>query len=150
MSFLHWPINMWLLYLMHWRYHSLALNHWFFGLSRMAQDNARQAPHSSILIEHDPSVIPYWAGDNTLSCNQSPTYWWNPVWWRYNAVSFLQNPHKSHPIARPWGRGMGCLLWGFLWEILDHAISLLHTGEIQCSAIIMRSVFSQILTKDTP
>ena len=23
---------------------------------------------------------------------------------RYNAVDFLQNPHKSHTIARPWGR----------------------------------------------
>ena len=30
---------------------------------------------------------------------------------RYNAVNFLQNPHNRHPIARPWGWGMGCLLW---------------------------------------
>ena len=30
---------------------------------------------------------------------------------RYNAVNFLENPHNRHPIARPWGRGMGCLLW---------------------------------------
>ena len=82
-----------------------------FWLSRMSQDNARQAPHSSILIEHDPPVIPYWAEDNTRSCNQSPTYWWNPVRCCYNAVSLLQNPHKRHSIARPWGRGMGCLLW---------------------------------------
>ena len=29
---------------------------------------------------------------------------------RYSAVNFLQNPHNRHPIARPWGRGMGCLL----------------------------------------
>ena len=28
---------------------------------------------------------------------------------RYNAVNFLQNPHNRHPIARPWGRDMGCL-----------------------------------------
>ena len=27
---------------------------------------------------------------------------------RYNAVNFLPNPHKRHPIARPWGQGMGC------------------------------------------
>ena len=29
----------------------------------------------------------------------------------YNMVSFLQNPDNRHPIARPWGWGMGCLLW---------------------------------------
>ena len=27
-----------------------------------------------------------------------------------NAANFLQNPHRRHPIARPLGRGMGCLL----------------------------------------
>ena len=26
----------------------------------------------------------------------------NTVWCRYNAVSFLQNPYKIYPIARPW------------------------------------------------
>ena len=30
---------------------------------------------------------------------------------RYNAVNFLQSPHKIHPIARPLGRGMRCILW---------------------------------------
>ena len=25
----------------------------------------------------------------------------------YNAVNFLQNPHKIHPIARPLGRAVG-------------------------------------------
>ena len=35
----------------------------------------------------------------------------NTVWCRYNAVNFLQIPHKKHPIARPWGRDMRCLLW---------------------------------------
>ena len=35
----------------------------------------------------------------------------NTVRCRYNAVNFLPNPHKRHPIARPWGRDMGCLLW---------------------------------------
>ena len=29
---------------------------------------------------------------------------------RYNAVNFLKNIHKRHPIARPLGWGMGCLL----------------------------------------
>ena len=35
----------------------------------------------------------------------------NTVRCRYNAVNFLQNNHNRHPIARPWGRDMGCLLW---------------------------------------
>ena len=30
---------------------------------------------------------------------------------QYNAVNFIQNPHKRHPIAHPRGRYMGCLLW---------------------------------------
>ena len=33
------------------------------------------------------------------------------MWCRYSAVNFLTNIHKRHPIARPLGRGMGCLLW---------------------------------------
>ena len=36
---------------------------------------------------------------------------WHTVRCRYNGVNFLQNPHKRHPIARPLGRNMGCLLW---------------------------------------
>ena len=35
---------------------------------------------------------------------------------RYNAVNFLQNSHNRHPIPRPWGRGMGCLLW--VWSLI--------------------------------
>ena len=29
----------------------------------------------------------------------------------YNTVNFCWNTHKRHSIARPKGRGMGCLLW---------------------------------------
>ena len=49
-------------------------------------------------------------------CN-SQSYWsileWltYTVWCGYSAVNFLLNPHKGHPIARPWGWSMGCLLW---------------------------------------
>ena len=51
----------------------------------------------------------------------------------YNAVSVLKNIHERHPIARPLGRGMGCLLWiqQFLQSfmqyltILDRAIMTL-------------------------
>ena len=41
------------------------------------------------------------------------------VWCRYNAVNFLTNIHKRHPIARPSGRGKGCLLW------IQHLIDIL-------------------------
>ena len=34
----------------------------------------------------------------------------------YNAVNFLLNSHNRHPIAHPWGRGMGCLLW--VWSLI--------------------------------
>ena len=52
---------------------------------------------------------------------------------RYNAVNFLTNIHKRHPIARPLGRGMGCLLWiqhlidilpQFLWLFVQYLILL--------------------------
>ena len=33
------------------------------------------------------------------------------VWCCYNVVVFLQNPHKRHAIASPFGRDMVCLLW---------------------------------------
>ena len=35
---------------------------------------------------------------------------WHTVRCRYNAVNFLTNIHKRHPISRPLRRGMGCLL----------------------------------------
>ena len=48
----------------------------------------------------------------------------------YNAVNFLQNPHKRHPIARPLGRGMGYILFiatldlypaeSLQWYMQDH------------------------------
>ena len=46
---------------------------------------------------------------------------------------FVHNTHKRHPIACPWGRAMGCLLWDhrlvyclhlpWLYFILNHIIS---------------------------
>ena len=41
----------------------------------------------------------------------------NAVWWSYNAICFLQNPHNRHLIACLWGRDLGCLLWHELWFI---------------------------------
>ena len=35
----------------------------------------------------------------------------NTMWRCYNTVIFSKNPHIIHPISRPLGRAMGCLLW---------------------------------------
>ena len=45
---------------------------------------------------------------------------------RYNTVNFLKkNIHKGHPIARPLGRAMGCLLWiQYLIDILPEFLQL--------------------------
>ena len=46
-----------------------------------------------------------------LSCG----WVYNKIYTQFRAVIkrsiFLPNPHKRHPIARPQGRVMGCLLW---------------------------------------
>ena len=41
------------------------------------------------------------------------------VQWSKNAVNFLKNVNKGHPIARPLGPGVGCLLW------IQHLIDIL-------------------------
>ena len=41
------------------------------------------------------------------TCVKTP----NTVETLYNTVNFCWNTHKRHSIARPKGRGMGCLLW---------------------------------------
>ena len=45
---------------------------------------------------------------------------------RYNAVNFITNIHKRHAMARPLGRGMGCLLWiQHLIDIMSQFLQLL-------------------------
>ena len=43
----------------------------------------------------------------------------------------LPNPHYRHPIAHPWGRGMGCLLWfwGLIYVLL---LSSQHRHKLDC------------------
>ena len=41
---------------------------------------------------------------------------------RYNSVNFLQNRHNRHPIARPWGRVMRCVLWVLLMCCMQYAM----------------------------
>ena len=94
-----------------------------------------------------------WKGRIILTKYQS--YYENTVQCHHKAVNFLQNIYKRHPIARPSGRGMWCLLWvqplidilpHFLqWcvqyhVILDHVITAL-----DCIAKIIAFLF-QILT----
>ena len=43
----------------------------------------------------------------------------------YNAVNFLKNIHKRHPVSRPLGRGMGCLLW--IQHLIDIFAESLHS-----------------------
>ena len=50
----------------------------------------------------------HWWLANTVGCHYNRVQY--TVLCRYYAVNFLQNIHRRHPIARPWGRGMGCLL----------------------------------------
>ena len=57
-----------------------------------------------------------------MECVSTFNWKWNQLQWvrcRYNAVNFLTNIHKRHPIARPLGRGNGCLLW------IQHLIDIL-------------------------
>ena len=55
----------------------------------------------------------YWFLNTIKICSDSLIFilYIYTVWCRYNAVNFLTNIHKRHPIARPLGRGMGCILW---------------------------------------
>ena len=67
---------------------------------------------------------PFCLGLNVLRCCPSPILWgWQynesitnhvfiyTVETLYNTINFCWSTHKRHPIARPKGRGMGCLLW---------------------------------------
>ena len=43
---------------------------------------------------------------------------------RFDAVTYLPNPYNRHPIARPWGRDVGCLLW--FWSLIYDLLLLSH------------------------
>ena len=50
------------------------------------------------------------------------------VWWRYNAVNYIQNSCKRRTIARPLGLGNVCLLLiQSLIYVLRHVIAVMHT-----------------------
>ena len=59
---------------------------------------------------------------------------------RYNTVAnFLPNPHIKHPIARPWGRDMGCLSWV---QMVIHFLSQSLRYCMQSNAILHRRIIT--------
>ena len=71
----------------------------FQSLKRKSRDSNKPRTKLQLPIVHVNSPCQY-----TVRC-------------RYNAVNFLTNIHKRHPITRPLGRDMGCLLWSRIWLI---------------------------------
>ena len=57
----------------------------------------------------------------------------NKVRCSYNAVNFLLNPQSRYPIARPWGRGMGCRC-----ECKGLRIVFCRRGSAVCNIVIIR------------
>ena len=64
----------------------------------------------------DINIINHTKGHLFLKLTKMMSVFRTTVRYRYNAVNFLSNPNKRHPIARPWGRVMGCLLW--FWSLI--------------------------------
>ena len=52
-----------------------------------------------------PLFSVYW------TCYKEVELYQNTVWCHYKAVNLIPNSHNRLPIARPWGRCMGCQLW---------------------------------------
>ena len=53
------------------------------------------------------------------------------VWCRYNKVNFLPNPRNRHPIACPWGQGMGVCCDSSIWFTFCHCYR-----SIVCNIVI--------------
>ena len=68
-------------------WHTIIICQWIINLA---------VPKTSKECNHD--IWEVVLGVNTVQCH-------------YNAVSFLHKIHNKHPIPRPLGRDMGCLLW---------------------------------------
>ena len=62
---------------------------------------------------------------------------------RYNAVNFLQNYHNGHPIARPWGRGIRCILW---WLTVTYVLLQSRLCCVQNHMIVNRVMTAPIVT----
>ena len=78
--------------------------------------------------------------------NQSVT-----VWCHYNTINCLQNPHKIHPIARPLGRDMGCILWlQILIDILPQSVKwcLQYRVILNCVITALHCIMVKIIVCD--
>ena len=60
----------------------------------------------------------------------------------YNPVSFIQNSHNRRPIARPSGRGMGCLFWvrSLIYVLLPSSQHRMYGVPVLSSKSDLRSV----------
>ena len=71
----------------------------------------------------------------TAQAKQAPI---STVRCRYNAVLFFQIIQKRHPISRPLGRGMGCILW------IHHLIYIL--SEFLLSFMQYLTIWDRVIT----
>ena len=78
-------------------------------ISPLPSPPSSPSPMCQVLILAECGFL--WWVSHTAAAWVLISRWHSTVRCRYNAVNFLPNPHKIHPIARPLGRGMGCTLW---------------------------------------
>ena len=90
-----------------------------------AGDLRRQCPHYDVIVMKSSSTFSaanisgnvLWLLQLHDTIQMKLDYTWinydhdNTVETLYNTVNFCWSTHKGHSIARPKGRGMGCLLW---------------------------------------
>ena len=66
-----------------------------------------------ILLNIDPKTVGAWQQNKATALTNADitAHSYDTVETLYNTINFCWNTHKRHSIARPKGRGMGCLLW---------------------------------------
>ena len=67
---------------------------------------------------------------------------------RYNTVNIFQNTRNRHPIAHPWSRVMGCLLWVQIMSI-DPCYNLIRRPDC-CTTSYMNRQISYISRTKSP
>ena len=77
--------------------------------------------HCGVSLKRDSEIwtvdILFDSGMNKL-LNKQLSYWWFAITWHLCDVKVIQT-HMRHPISRPCGWAMGCLLWVF-WKNLTY------------------------------
>ena len=113
----------------------------------------------SVLIHHDRRNMPRQAQvncqlSNRAYINGSTRHDIRPSYIRHGAVItqwiFFQNPNKNHPIARPWGRDMGFLLWArILIDILPQLLQCFMQYDVPLNRVIRASDFTGSIILNT-